>query len=89
MEKVRTFPSEFVSGGIQQRQVSGLSGLEIKSWQFLKVKGHSAFRNVSSIQELGCVCRYRNFFSSNDETDVSVLLDRFSLNVVRSKVTFL
>ena len=36
---------------IQQSQVNGLSGLEIKSRRFLKVKGHSAFRNLNSIQE--------------------------------------
>jgi hypothetical protein len=32
--------------------VSGLSGFEIKSRRFLKLEGHSAFRNFNSTQEL-------------------------------------
>src|SRR5215470_5130743 len=52
---------------IQQRQIGGLSGLEIKSRRSFKVEGHSAFRNFNSIQQSGWVCRYGNFFSRHDE----------------------
>src|SRR5262249_45083890 len=52
---------------IQQCQVSGLSGLEIKSSRFLKVESHSAFRYFSPIQQPGAVGRYRKFFVSHKD----------------------
>ena len=67
IEKVRTFPSASVSGGFSNVAFNGLLGLEIKCRRLLKLKGHSSFRSVSSIQELGCVSRYRDSFSSHDQ----------------------